>query len=257
MKKLLIGLAVLLVLVVGGLAAFVKFGTEPTIRYALETEGTSATQTGVSVEDVNLSIMGGSLSLSGLKLANPDGYTTPEALSLGKVSAKVDRNSLFSDQIVVDQISLDAPSITFERGKEMSNLEKIKQAIDQYLPATPDQQEPTKTVLIRELLINGAKLNYNLKPGAKIRSLTLPDTRVENIGGTDGSGVSYQVAVEQIVDQMAPVVMRELAKAEGVDAVKGLIKDKSQLGDLLQDGDGGVKEKLEGKAKKALEGFIK
>lgn len=252
MKKFLIGIAVLLLILVAGFALFIQFGTEPTIKYALETEGSAMTGSKVAVQGVDLSLLGSSLSLSGVKLDNPQGFTAPRALSLGEVSLNLDRSSLMSDEIVINRLLLDKPSITFERGQGSSNLEIIKKAVDKYLPQT-DETAPVKTVLIKELLINGAELTYNMKPGGKMQSMTLPDVSVQNIGsGEGGEGVSYQVAIDQIVAQITPVVIEQLVKAEGIDAVKGLVKDPGQLEDLLKDGGGGVKDKIKG-----LKGLIK
>jgi len=257
MKKFLIGIAVLLLIVIAGFALFIKFGTEPTIKYALETEGSAMTESKVAVQGVDLSLLGGSLSLTGLTLDNPQGFTTPRALTMGEVSVNIDRNSLMSDKIIVNRILLDKPSITFERGQGSSNLEIIKKTLDKYIPRT-ETTEPTKTVLIKELLINGAELTYNMKPGGQLRTLTLPDAKVQNISsGEGGEGVSYQVAIDQIVDQMTPVVIEQLIKAEGLDAVKGIVKDPGQIEDLLKDDllkDEGasVKEKI-----KDLKGLIK
>jgi uncharacterized protein involved in outer membrane biogenesis len=252
MKKFLIGIAVLLFIVIAGLALFIQFGTEPTIKYALETEGSAMTESKVAVKGVNLSLLGGSLSLTGITLDNPKGFTAPRALSMGEVSVNIDRNSLMSDEIIINQILLDKPSITFERGQGSSNLEIIKQTLDKYIPQTEETAEPTKTVLIKELLINGAELTYNMKPGGKLRTLTMPDAKVQNISsGEGGEGVSYQVAIDQIVAQYTPVVIEQLVKAEGLDAVKGIVKDPGQLkdvlkDDLLKDGGGDVKEKIKG-----------
>lgn len=251
MKKLIIGLVVLLVVVLVGIGLFVNYGTEPTIKYALESEGTAITENDVTVEKVDLSLFGGSLSLAGLELKNPKGFTAPNAMSLGEVRVDVDRDSLFSDEIVVDRILLDKPSLTFERGQGSSNLEIIKQAIDRHVPQTEESGEPAVTVLVRELLVKGATLNYNLKPGAKLKSLTLPDAMVENISsGEGGEGVSVEVAIDQIVDQMMPVVVAELARAEGVDAVKGILKNPGEFSNILESdalkgGVEGAKEKVE------------
>ncbi len=255
MKKILIGIAVVLAVVLVGLALFIKFGTEPTIKYAVESQGTAFTDTKVGVKNVDLSLFGGSLSLSGITLQNPKGFTSPDAMSLGQVRVDVDRNSLFSKEIVINRILLDKPSITFERGQGSSNLEILKKAIDSHVPKSQSGESPV-TVLVRELLVKNAQLNYNLKPGAKLKSLVLPDARVANIGTGKGSGgVSVQVAVDQIVNQMMPVVVSELARAEGVDAVKGILKDPGQFkdilgkdvlkGDALKGGVGGVKETIE------------
>ncbi|RMF07556.1 MAG: AsmA family protein [Alphaproteobacteria bacterium] len=263
MKKLLIGLLALVLVVVVALALYVNYGTEPTIKYALETQGSAITENTVTVEQVDLSLIGGSLSLAGIRLANPAGFSAPDALSLGEVRVDVDRDSLFSNEIVIDRILLDAPLLTFERGGGSSNLEIIKQAIDRHAPKTGESAEPTTTVRVRELLVQGATLQYSFKPGAKLKSLRLPDTRVENISsGESNEGVSVKVAIDQIVEQMMPVVIAELARAEGVGAVKGLLKDPGQFGDilegdLLKDGFGGAKESIEEGLGSVFKGFGK
>ncbi|MEX1147724.1 MAG: hypothetical protein WEB93_05020, partial [Sphingomonadales bacterium] len=238
------------VLIIGAVALFLNYGTAPTIKYALEREGSTMTGVPAPVGEVDLSLLGGALSLGNFRLGNPSGFKAPEAIYLGETRVNLDRRSLFSDQIVINEIVVVRPDVTFERGQGSSNLEIIKKAIDRYIPEADPEAEPIN-MLVKEFVIEGATLNYNLREGQTLRTLSLPDVKVENIGtGGDGGGVSVDEAVSQIVEQLTPFVLRELARIEGVEALRSIVADPGQLRELLdtdtlQDGLGGAKDLLE------------
>lgn len=199
------------------------------------------TESQVRVKDVNLSLMGGSIALSGIEVANPPGYSTPQAISLGKINVVVDRNSLFSDRIVIKEIRVDSPSITLEKGKKTTNLQALQDALNRNAPPAGETSEPVK-VLISDIFVNSTKLNYKLSPSGSLKTMSLPDVHLQNIG-TGGEGTDVKSAINQIVTQMTPVVMAELVKLEGLGVVKDSLGKVGNVGELLKDGGEGILDK--------------
>ena len=75
MKKLLIGVVVLLVLVAGAVV-FVMSNLDSIIQEAVETAGTKVTQVDVKLNKVDIDIASGKGALGGLTVANPSGFET-------------------------------------------------------------------------------------------------------------------------------------------------------------------------------------
>lgn len=236
MKKALIWILAILVVIAGGVVLFLNYGANSAIQKALESEGSRMTESQVRVKDVSLSLMGGSIALSGVEVANPPGYGTPQAINLGKINVVVDRNSLFSDRIVIKEIRVDNPSITLEKIGKTTNLQALQDAIGRNAPPADETAEPIK-VLINDIYVNATTLNYKLSKAGSQKSMSLPDVHLQNIG-TGGEGVDVKAAINQVVAQMTPVVMAELVKLEGIGVVKDSLGKVGNLDNLLKDGGG-------------------
>ena len=63
-------------------------------------------------------------------VGNPEGYQTPSAIKLGDIALAVEPGSLLSDTLVVDEINIQAPEITFEGTLSGNNLSKILQNLE-------------------------------------------------------------------------------------------------------------------------------
>lgn len=132
MKKILIVLVVLaaagaagLFLLLGGLGSVIKTATEKF--------GSDATQAKVTLNSADVSLSSGEGTLKGLVVGNPEGFATPSAFELGEVSVKLDTSSLTTDTIVVKEVVIHAPKVTYElNGSLSSNLSKIQSNVDEY-----------------------------------------------------------------------------------------------------------------------------
>ena len=181
-KKILsiVGIAILAVLALIFIL-FTLFGNQA-IKVGIETGATMALKVGVSVEDVNLSILRGTFQLSGLKIENPEGYKHPEFLILGKAMVALKISSLFGDTIDIEKIQIDDIQLTLEqKGLTTNNLQEILNALPKSdeKAATPDagpktEQKAGKKMLIRELVINGVEVKVKLLPiPGKVDTVTL------------------------------------------------------------------------------------
>src|SRR5262245_23260349 len=125
MKKLLIRLLIALVVII--ILAVVAIGLflDSAIKKGVETIGPQVAKVDIKLDSVSLSILSGSAKVKGLIVGNPEGYKTPNAISVGSARVSVSPGSLLSDKIVVKSIRVEAPEITFEGGLGGNNLSKI------------------------------------------------------------------------------------------------------------------------------------
>ena len=131
MKKVMIGLVVVLVIVGGGIA-YLFLNAGGFIKQVVEEVGSEATKATVTLSEVDLSIQSGEAALKGFQLGNPEGFKSPKAMSFGIVSVKIDTSTVTDDVIVINEVVIAKPEITYEFAKGGSNFDAIQKNVDAY-----------------------------------------------------------------------------------------------------------------------------
>ena len=170
MKKFYLGVIVLAVLIVGvviGVGLFLG----SIVKKGMETVGPKITQVSIKVDAVNLSLLNGSAKVTGLVVGNPEGYKTPQAISVGSAAVGVNPLTVFSDKIVVRSVRVEAPEITFEGGLGGNNLSKIMENVNAIAksggPASTNTtaragNKPGRKIEVDDFLITGATVHVSL-----------------------------------------------------------------------------------------------
>src|SRR5665213_1612590 len=122
MKAILVWVCSIVValLVVGYISAVFFLGS--IVRAAVNRLGPALTQTKLELASANLSPLSGSGTLSGLFVGNPQGWSSDKAFYLTKVHIDVVPSSIFSDHIVVNEITIDGPEFVYETKIVSSNI---------------------------------------------------------------------------------------------------------------------------------------
>jgi hypothetical protein len=264
LKKILIGIAalvVVLVVVAGGVFYYVYSNLDSIVKAAIESVGGDATQTKVSVKEVKLSLTSGEGSIAGLVVGNPKGFSTPQALSLGSVSVKVDTDSvkkMISDPkspVVIKEVAINAPSITYERGSGTGNLETIQQNVTRYAGIDPskkaqpagDKTEPK--IIIENLYVRDGRIaiSHTALQGRTL-STGLPTIHLKDIGKDKGGASPAEVAEKilgSITQQASKIASVDLDKALG--QIKGVVDQQLKgVGGAVQGAPAAVGDRLKG-----------
>ena len=244
-KKILIGVVVLLVIAAGG-AYYLYSNLGSIIKAAIENYGSQATQSQVKVNDVKLSLTSGEGAISGLSIANPKGFSAANAFALGLVSLKVDPASATKNPVVIKEIIIDKPQIAYEMAAQGgSNLQTIQNNVNAFAKKmggggdTPAKQpdaaskEPERKLIIESLSVRNGQIaaSHAALKGEKI-SVALPTINLTNIGKAKGGATPAEVAnevISAISQQAQKVATSELQK-----------KLKDQLGGAAKDALGGA-----------------
>lgn len=179
----LLAIAILIVIVVLAVGLF----ADKALDVAIESAGTKALNVGVSVSEVDLSILRGKLGIRNLVINNPPGYQHDKLLELGQGRVTVDTKSLLSDIVNIEDITLDGMNVVLEqRGISGNNLQDIIKE----LPAKDEQQaEPGgKKLHIDSLEITNVEVSVKLLPiPGKVDTLTikLAPIRMTDLGSED------------------------------------------------------------------------
>lgn len=252
MKKILIGIVVVLV-VVGGGVAYVFLNAGGIIKQVVEEVGSEATQAKVTLTSVDLSIQSGEAALNGFQLANPQGFTTPKAMSFGGVSVKIDTSTVTSDVIVIKEVVISKPEITYEFADGGSNFDAIQKNVDAYAKSMgagggkkEDSAEAkgSKKVIIEHLYVRDGKIGVSatfLK--GKEMNAALPTIHLKDIGKKKNGATAAEVADQLLgeISKSATKVVSSLGVGKMMDAAKGAMKDAEKM---LKEGAGGDATKM-------------
>jgi uncharacterized protein involved in outer membrane biogenesis len=243
MKKILLGIVVILLLAVGGGAWWLYSERDSLIADAIRTYGPQILGVSVKLGGVKTDVANQSAALHGLVIGNPPGFATPHALSLGAVSLKLDIASLTKDVILIKEVSIVKPDITYEHKSGGSNLDVIQRNAEKFVAeksggkdAKKDagKQEPGKKLIIERFDVNGAKaeVSADLLKGKTV-SVAVPDIHLTDIG-KKSNGATAGEASRQIISAVTASVTKasssiisgslDEVKKKGTGALKGLFK---------------------------------
>jgi len=233
MKKILLGAIVVLLLTVTGGIYYLLSNLDNLVKSAIETYGSQATQTAVRVDSVHIGLKEGSGSISGLSVANPDGFATPQAFVLGEISTRINLKSLTEEVLIIDEVIIRGPQVFFEiDANNRSNLAELQKNLGSGSKAAAAQEKkaPGKEpkLIIRKLLFESGLIQAKVVPlKNKEYQLKLPTIDMRNLGGTTGA-TGAQIA-EQIIQKLTNQALAEVQKQavnQEVDKLKSQATDK-------------------------------
>jgi uncharacterized protein YxeA len=239
MKKILIGLAAIILLVIGGLV-YVYVNLDDIVKTTIEKAGTRVTQAEVTVEGVSIEATQNTAAITGLVVGNPDGFKTDYAFSLGNISVRLDGSTLTSDTIRIIEVIVDAPSVTYELGNGSSNIATIQRNVESFVqrvsgptgaggadgnaPAE-DAGSGTKIIIDNVYVRNGnVGVSAALLQGKKL-SASLPEIHLTDVGKESKGATPAEVAGEILTAINASVF-----KAVSSLNVDGLLQGVGDLG---------------------------
>lgn len=205
----------------------------------IETQGSAATQTVVGVGSVDIQLADATASLSGLNVANPEGFAG-DAIELGGFSATLDPRTLTDDVIIVKNITVDGARINVLQQGTRNNLRELlanlqSQAGESNAPA----DSSGKKVIIERFTLSGASASVSLPQLDEMREVELPSIVLTDIGRATNGATGAQVA-----QQLLKPVMEAAISSATAGAIKGKISDKvgEAMGGLLK----GLSKKKDG-----------
>lgn len=202
-KGVLVGIPAL---IIAGFIVF-YFSFNSIIKNGVEAIGPKILGADVVLQKVNISMFSGMGQLEGIIIGNPEGFHTESAFKLGKVRVAVDVASILSDKIVIDEIFIDAPEITYETSGGKNNIEVLLDNINKNAGISEGgdaeskddaSKESGKKIQINDLIINNAKVNLSATI-LKGQTITIPmaDIHLEDIG-KDDEGASMSEAIQDV-----------------------------------------------------------
>lgn len=235
-KGIVIGIPVVLIAVI----VVFYFAFNSIVKNGIEAVGTKVLGADVVLQKVNISLFSGKVQLKGLVIGNPEGFQSESAFELGEVRVVVDLFSLLSNKIVIDEIVIDSPEITYETSGGKNNIEALLENINDFVGTSEDgaagskedaSQKSGKKIQINDFLIRNASVNLSatILQGKKL-TLPLADIHLKDIG-KDGEGANMSDALKKVFAALneniagavaAPLKSTGNTVEKAVDKLKGL-----------------------------------
>jgi len=248
MKKLLIGLGIVLAVIVAGLF-YVWTNLDNIVKTAIQTYGSQATQTAVRVDSVKLVLKDGMATIKGLTVANPTGFTDPNIFSLGMISTKIDTSSLNKNPIIIDEIDIKDPAVVYEINKSgVSNVDVLKKnlGVGKGGSSSSSSGGEQLKMIIRKIVVDGSTAKVRIAALNKEQNVSLPRIVMTDVGKKSGGATAAEVA-QQLSSRMLANVQSSAMKI-GVGKYLGKSADaiKQQMQKNLGGAGGNVGDKLKG-----------
>ena len=203
MKRVLIIGGVVIVAIIIAVAYFLYSSLDSIVAAAIEKYGSQYTGTQVRVDGVDLDLTSGKGAITGFSVANPAGFATPKAIEVGKIALAVDIGSVTGNPIVVKEIRVDKPKVTYEIGPDGNNIDAIAKHVQSQTGSggggsagkgSSEGGGGTKLV-IDDLYVNGGEVGVSATAlKGKTMTAGLGDVHLENIGKDEGGASPGQVA---------------------------------------------------------------
>jgi len=215
-------------------AYYVFTNLDNLVKAAIETYGSRATQTAVRVDKVNMELTNNAGTISGLTVANPKGFATPYAFSLGEIRSRIDLKSLKREPYIIDEITVRAPQVFMEINQHKKiNLNEIKNNISASVPAVkPKQASADKTrakeplLIIRRIVFADGNIQAKVVPlNNKEYQLKLPSLSMTDLGGKHGA-TPTQIAKEILTRLIGQA--REEIRKKGIDQELDKLKEQAR-----------------------------
>lgn len=265
MKKILIGVGVLVVIVAVGVY-FLLGSLDSIVKAAVEQIGSDLTQTKVVLSDVKIEETSGKGVFRGFRVTNPQGFSDADAFKFDEVSVTIDTGSIFSDPVIIKEIVVVAPEVVYEFGEAGSNLDRLNKNVQSQAGAGGgggDAEGPK--FVIESLVLRDGKVAVQAPLLEEKISLPLPTIHLTNIG-KEGRGATPGDIAEQTMQAIlasassavskANIDIDALTKSAG-EAAKGAQEMIEKTGGSAAEEAGGAVEDAGKAVKGILEGITK
>jgi hypothetical protein len=222
--------------VIVGIVAYVATNSDALAKEGLESYGSAALGTKLTVDDVHLSLTEGEGTVKGLAIAQPSGFEGDDLLQVDSVAMRLDVPASTTDVVVIDSITVDGARLhaIVRGGRDMNFqalLNNVKRGIGDAGDASADA-DATKLIIRRFDFVN-ARATTQLPLVSENIELPLDDIHLTDIGKATGGATPEEVA-RVIVGPITSSVMRAVARSASGSAIDDMRdKLKRKLGGSL------------------------
>lgn len=181
------------------------------VKSTVEREGTSQLQLATTLDGADVGILGGTLTLDDLAIANPDGYSAPHIFQLGQVNVGVSYRELMGQPVRVRTININSPKLVIERsGEGLRELGRINLREMLARLQTSEGEGQTK-LLINEINVTGTQvvIRPNIQGLAPEYVVRIPDVTLTEVGTADEAQNGAEIG--RVATEVAMALARRAA----------------------------------------------
>ena len=195
------------------------------------------TGTEFNVQKIRINPYTGALRVEKLRLANPKGYDAEDAVALDLLSVKIAPMSLAKDTIVVNDVTLENPYVSYLNKDSTNNFDQIianvnagKTEKEEEKAEEVKEEVEGKKVIVEHLAITGTRVRYGLI------TLPIPNIVLNGLGASQGG-----VTIESVGLEIWEKIKGSFSSVGG--ALGGAVGDAAKL---LGDGASGLLNSVTG-----------
>jgi len=267
MKKTIFVTIAILVVAVAGAVFYLLSNLDVLVKLAIEEYGSEAIQTPVQVEEVAIRLTEGSAAINGLTVANPEGFSLPQAFSLGEIVVDINLDKTDKELVAIDAINITAPQVFYEiNAQRQGSLDMLKDNLAMgggtSAAGAPAGTESSRGSESAQFILDIAHFKFK---DASLHAKVVPlndktyDLKLPALVLTDLRGTPEQVS-RQVLDSLVDHAKKEIQR-QGLDKELAELKARAQQrideekAKLEQQADGRVeqeKQKAQDKLKNLL-----
>ena len=249
MKRAFIGAFVVFVLILAGGVYYTLSSLDSIVKGAIEYYGSEMTGCRVRVDSVRIEFLTGKGTIRRLRIANPGGFSSKDAFSLGEITLQFLPGGINDTPLVIQQVVIAEPEVEFEVDDAgRINLMVINDQISAYSPPSPGQtSEPqpgagSPADAGDDLLFRVLRFDFEAATvtadataaGGQVTDLSLPSLHLKNVGGKQGktgAAIGQEIltvftakVTKKVAEQQLEGVIDEHLEGQAGEATKQLLR---------------------------------
>ena len=225
MKKIVITALLLVLLIAAGAWYFTAFHLDSLIETRIEQVGSEALGSRVSVGAVKTSVRDGSLEISSITVANPPGFSNPNAFSLNNIEAAVDYGSRDIKRLVID-----TPEILIEEIGGAVNIAQLLDRLEEQEPSAGAAGREEPELVIRHFRMNGSRAGFDSATFDRHSTVEVDAVEINDLRGTPTEVA--RIIATAVLKEVTAEASKEVLKAQAGEKYEELEK---KVGDALKD----------------------
>jgi hypothetical protein len=212
--KVLVGIAIVLVVALG--AAWLSI--DRIAKAAIERGATYALGVKTTVGDVDVSLLGGEVTIRALAVGNPEGFQTPHMMKGERFNVRVRPGSLLEDAVEVEEFVIEGLDVYIEQKIGKSNVSVVLGNLEKFGTEGGGKKKEAggKKLKVDHVLIRDVVAHVQVLPvGGQASTLTVkvPEIVLDDVTSDSGGGV----VIGELAARLVPAVMAAiLEKGKGV-----------------------------------------
>lgn len=219
-KKIIAAVAVLII--IGVVVLYMNMGS--IAKTMAEKVGSETLGVKVSIGSIDINLKEKSVAVHSISIANPEGYSEPNAMTVELVN--VDMDSFSKELLVFDDVTVKGAELFLEVNERGTNLSDLQNNLGNDRKDSTDNKESeggceAPKVILKNFLFSGAQLHPKVTfVGANMSDINVPDIKLTGIGEKE-NGVLAREAIAQIWSKISSASVNASASAgmlEGISA---------------------------------------
>ena len=210
--KVLLGILIVLILA----AVVVGLMIDSIAKAGVEKGGTYALGVATTVEDLDLGLLSGTLTMDGLRIANPEGYKTAHLMKSGRFDVEVKPGSVLTDTIAIPMFELNGLDLNIEQKLGKSNVGEVMDNLKRLSGDDKTDKGGGKELNIDSVVIRNVTATIQVLPiGGKASTVTVkvPLIEMKNLTPEDRNGI----VLGELLQKLFPAIIGGvLDKGKGI-----------------------------------------